>query len=113
MPLIIPLQATPSQTLFTVLSQQSCQLNVYQKTTGMFVDLFVNNSILIGGMIACNRALMIRDSYWGFVGDLMFFDTQGQSDPSYTGLGTRFILSYLLPTDVPIFRPFAQVLPSS
>jgi hypothetical protein len=36
----------------------------------------------------------------GFIGDLIFIDTQGTSDPNYTGLGSRFLLAYLSPTDL-------------
>ena len=33
--------------------------------------------------------------YTGFIGNLLFIDTQGNSDPSYDGLGSRFSLVYL------------------
>ena len=45
--------------------------------------------------------MCIRDSpYLGFVGDLMFADTQGASDSSYDGLGTRYLLVYLEVSDL-------------
>jgi hypothetical protein len=31
----------------------------------------------------------------GFIGNLLFVDTQGSSDPTYDGLGSRFSLVYL------------------
>ena len=39
-------------------------------------------------------------SYLGFVGDLMFSDTQGTSDPSSPGLGTRYLLMYIEASDL-------------
>jgi len=35
------------------------------------------------------------DSYTGFVGQLMFVDTQGFDDPISSGFGTRFQLQWL------------------
>jgi hypothetical protein len=40
----------------------------------------------------------VRDEYLGFIGDLAFFDTQGMTDPDWTGLGSRYILGYFFPT---------------
>ena len=89
----IPLNATPAQTLNAVtLGNQSCKINVYQKRTGLFLDLYVSNALIIGGVICRDRVWMVQDAYFGFVGDLGFVDTQGLADPDYTGLGTRFQL---------------------
>jgi hypothetical protein len=88
----IPLVATPSQTLAVTLGNQSCVINVYQKRTGLYLDLSVKNALIVGGVICRDRVWMVQDSYLGFVGDLGFVDTQGLSDPGYTGLGTRFQL---------------------
>ena len=68
---------------------------------GMFCDLLVNDTLIIGGVICENANVIVRDAYLGFVGDIAFFDTQGTSDPSYTGLGSRWILVYLAPADLP------------
>jgi hypothetical protein len=43
---------------------------------------------------------MVRETYLGFIGDLSFTDTQGTSDPVYTGLGSRFVLLYLEASDL-------------
>lgn len=92
---IIPTSPVPSQMLTTSLAGQSCQIKVYQKTTGLYIDLSVNDVLIIGGVIALNANLIVRDSYLGFIGDLAFFDTQDSEDPDYTGLGSRFILAYI------------------
>ena len=101
MPLSIPLQAVPSQTVSVALNNQACQINVYTLTTGLYVDLLVNDAQIIGGVVAQNLNVIVRDAYLGFVGDLAFADTQGDEDPVYTGLGSRFILVYLFPSDLP------------
>jgi len=96
----IPLSAKPSQTLSVLLGGQNCQIRVYQKTTGVYLDLYVNNAAVVTGVIARDRVLIVRQSYLGFVGDLSFFDTQGTDDPTYDGLGSRYQLVYLEASDL-------------
>lgn len=94
MPQIIPVIATPNQTLTSQLAGQACRVNLYQKTTGLYVDLFVNNAPIVQGVIALNGVRIVRDAYRGFSGDLAVCDTAGSQDPSYEGLGNRFQLVY-------------------
>lgn len=96
----IPTIATPSQTLSVTLAAQPCKINVYQTTQGLFLDLYVNDVLIIGGVICENANRIVRSLYLGFVGDLMFFDTQGTDDPVYTGLGARWQLIYLAASDL-------------
>lgn len=98
--LIVPLQPVPAQELSVTLSDQVCQIRVWQKATGMFIDLYVDNALVIGGVLCENLNKIVRSAYLGFSGDLAFIDTQGSSDPDYAGLGSRFKLAYLDPTDV-------------
>lgn len=91
----IPLQAIPNQTTQVVLAGQSCQLNVYQTPYGLFMDVYVNDQPIKVGTICQNLNRIVRRLYLGFIGDFIFADTQGTSDPSYSGLGSRFILVYL------------------
>ena len=88
----IPLVATPSQTLTVQLGDQSCRINVRQRRTGLFVDLYVRDVPVFEGVKALDRCKLVRDAYLDFTGELFFADTQGTSDPGYTGLGGRFIL---------------------
>jgi hypothetical protein len=96
----IPTNAVPSQTLSATLGGQSSRLNLYQKTTGLFLDLYVNDAPIIGGVVCQHGNKIVRDDYLGFVGDLVLFDTQGTSDPVYTGLGSRWQLFYIEAQDV-------------
>jgi hypothetical protein len=95
--MIVPLQATPSQTLQVTLGSQLVQLNLAQKMTGLFIDIYVANNVILTGAICQNLNWIVRDSYLGFIGDLFFFDTQGVNDPAYSGLGTRYLLAYVSP----------------
>ncbi len=105
---IVPLQAVASQTVSVTLGAQPCTISVYQKvisvqdTTGaiptvtpLFLDLYINGVLTVGGCLCRNTVKLVRDAYLGFVGDLVFYDTEGDADPVYTGLGSRFILVYL------------------
>jgi len=91
---LIPLQAVEDQTVQVYLGSQSCTLRVYQRRYGLFVDLFVGTTAVRRGLEALNLVKLLRDGYLGFSGNLYFFDTQGAEDPSYSGLGSRFVLLY-------------------
>jgi hypothetical protein len=91
---IVPLLAVPAQTLTTTLNGQYTQINVYQRRTGLFVDVGVTGALIIAGVIALDRNWIVRDAYLGFVGDLAFWDSQGLQDPDYTGLNSRYFLGY-------------------
>lgn len=105
---IIPISDVYSQTIPSVqLAGQNCQINLYQKSTGFYCDLFVNNSPIVTGRICQNLNRIVGRLYMGFVGDLMFIDQQGTFaipstglDPSSPGLGTRYLLCYLSTADL-------------
>lgn len=96
---IIPLQAVASQELTVQLADQVCQITIRQKAFGLFLDLAVNNTTIVAGVICQNLNKIVRSIYLGFTGDLCFIDTQGTDDPVYTGLGSRFVLAYIETSD--------------
>lgn len=69
--------------------------DTFPVSSAVFVDLYVNGTLIIGGVPAFNETLIVRDAYLGFTGDLVFYDTQGSTDPVYTGLGSRYVLAYI------------------
>src|ERR1044072_7471686 len=101
MPLSIPLARIPSQTLRTTLAGQRCRLRIYsrdvqlpdwrpqtiatdppvsEQTLVTFLDLYVNDALVLGGVRCYNDNRLVRDSYLGFVGDLAFTDVYGDQD---------------------------------
>ncbi|MCJ9707666.1 hypothetical protein LWS69_01285 [Bordetella hinzii] len=96
----IPLRALPNQQCNVVLGGQNCQIDVYQKSTGLFLDLRVNNVPVALAVLCHDRVRLVRESYSGFNGDLCFMDTMGNEDPSFEGLGTKFLLIYLEAADL-------------
>ena len=96
----VPIQATPSQVVNIAIGGQACALNVYAKSAGVFMDVYVSGSLIVGGVICQNFNRIVRDAYLGFVGDFSWWDTQGSSDPTYDGFGTRYVLTYLEASDL-------------
>lgn len=92
---IIPLQPIASQLVTATLGNQICTIRVYQKFFGLYLDLAINNAPIVTGVVCQNLNRIVRSAYLGFAGDLCFLDSQGESDPDYTGLGSRFSLAYL------------------
>jgi len=91
---IIPVDPVASQTFQVQLGNQSCSINIYQKSTGLYFDMTVNNNPCVQTMICLNLIGLVREAYQGFTGQLFFFDTQGTNDPTYDGLGSRYLLIY-------------------
>lgn len=99
----IPLQAVPYQTVECVLNGQNTKIDVFQKFYGVFINIYLDNNIVIAGVLCENAHLIIRNTYLGYAGDFVFNDTQGTSDPIYTGLGVRYLLVYLTPDELDEF----------
>lgn len=97
---VIPLQSQPSQTLTVNLGSQACRIDIYQRLTGLYCNLYVNDILVIGGVICENLNRIVRDAYLGFVGDLAFIDNQGSTDPVYTGFGAQYSFLYLELSDM-------------
>jgi hypothetical protein len=93
--LSIPLQPVPSQQLQIVLGEQNCQISVYLKGTAIYVDTAVNGTNISTAVAALDVVPLVPIAYTGFLGNLLFTDTQGNNNPTYDGLGGRYQLLYL------------------
>lgn len=91
---IVPLRAVPSQELTIYIGNQPTKIAVYQKRTGLFIDISVNAVPVVTGVLCRDRTWIIRSAYHGYSGDFSFLDTQGTADPEYTGLGSRYVLAW-------------------
>lgn len=112
---IIPIQPVPSQVLNVTLNQQACQINLYAKdiyipislpgtipidppayipVTVFFLDLYLNDTLVIGGCLMRNGVGVVQNSYFGFIGEIAIEDTEGDTEPTVAGLGTRYLLTY-------------------
>ena len=78
-----------------MLNGQNCQIAIYQKQQGLFVDITADGVLVSAATIARNAVPLASREYAGLSGNLLFIDTQGDSDPEFTELGTRYSLVYL------------------
>lgn len=91
----IPLSALASQTLNVTLDGQLIRLDIYQRSTGLYMNIWLNDAQVVAGALCLNQVFIARYAYLGLPGDFVFIDTQGSDDPSYDGLGSRYILAYV------------------
>ena len=89
------MQAIPAQFVKFVVGGQSVEMSIYAKSTGLFVDLTVGGVAFMQGVLALDCVPLISRDYMGFVGNLLFIDTQGNNDPTYDELSARYRLIYL------------------
>ena len=66
----IPLQPVPSQSTKVVLGGQNCQLLVYQKPQGVFVDINADGVDIVVGIIGRDAVPLVCREYTGFIGNI-------------------------------------------
>lgn len=84
-----------SQSISVDLAGQQCSIRLIQRESFIYMDLEVNGVPVIQGVPCLYGNKMVRYSYLGFRGDLVFIDNIGQADPSWEGLGGRHVLYYI------------------
>lgn len=93
-PVVIPIVAVAFQSVQVPLSGQQFQLDIQQRSTGLYMTIIMNNSQIISGVLCQDRTWIVRRACYGLPGDFTFVDMQGTNDPSYDGLGSRYVLFY-------------------
>lgn len=95
----IPLSAVPSQSLSVLLGGQKVEMTLRQRSTGLYADISLNGKQILAGILCQDRTRIVRRAYLGMKGDLVFVDQQGKtdSDPTYDGLGSRYVLYWIEP----------------
>ena len=99
--MLIPIQPLPNQSLQVQLGNQPCTIQLNQTLYGLICTLYISGTLIIGGVLCENLNRIVRSLYLGFIGDLVFYDTQGSTDPVYQGLGARYQLIYIEASDLP------------
>ena len=97
---IIPIQDVPNQIFNVLLANQSVKIALNTRSTGLYCDVYIDDVLIIAGVICLNLVKIVRSTYLGLIGDLGFLDTEGLNDPSYPGLGNRYVLFYLEASDI-------------
>lgn len=112
-PQIIPLRSVPSQVLSVQLGGQPTTFRIYARTINVpvtpaggivtdppvyetvnpvFLDLYLNGALVVGGVLCLKDVGIVRDAYLGFVGELAFSSIMADNDPVWTGLGWQYLL---------------------
>lgn len=91
----ISIEPKKSQILSINLAGQLCTIRLIQRESFMYMDLTVNGNPIMQGVPCLYGNKMVGYSYLGFKGDLVFIDNEGQKDPYWDGLGSRYILYYI------------------
>ena len=97
----VPLQAVPAQVVRAVLDRQEAVITLRQLRTGLYMNLQLGLTEVVGLVICQNLNRIVRNSYLGFAGDFFFYDTLGTNDPTFDGLGDRYQLVYLSESELP------------
>ncbi|EOC2804494.1 hypothetical protein ACI3GA_004620 [Escherichia coli] len=84
-----------SQSISVSLAGQPCNIKLVQRQSFMYMDLTVNEVPIMQGVPCLHGNKMVRYSHLGFKGDLIFIDNDGESDPQWEGLGSRYLLYYI------------------
>lgn len=96
----ISLMPVKSQEISVTLANQNCRIKIHQRSTGLYMDMYIDNSPVMQGVICMNCCYLVRYKYLRFSGDLVFVDTQGGSDPVWDEVGTRFKLYWLTADEI-------------
>lgn len=100
----ITLSPEVSQRFSVTLEGVSCTIKLHQRTTGLYMDMWVNDVLAFAGVLCLNITKIVRYDYVraasGFKGELFFVDTKGTNDPNYSELGSRYVLYYLASDEI-------------
>lgn len=110
--LLVPTTAVPSQSLQVSLDGQAVSLNLYTlsddylSNPNLYLDVMLGTQTIKTCLRCSNLARLLANcQYSPFIGDFVFVDMQGTSDPQYAGLGSRYQLVYLEAADLATIAP--------
>ena len=101
MAITVPLRPEPNQSLQIVLGEQNCTLRLFSRDGRLYSDLAVDQTVIWSGFICRHLVGLKLYGYLAFRGQLVLVDTQGEDDPQWPGLGTRWQLVYLEEGETP------------
>lgn len=106
----IPVSALANQSFQLILGDQDCSFRLYTRperaggSLRLYMDLYVNEQPVFYGALCKDGVLLPLADYMAFEGGLLFTDLEGDADPEYTGLGTRWSLLYLTQDEADAYR---------
>ncbi len=92
---VIPLPQAANVSLATVLDNNvETQINLTTTDHGLYIDVTYDGVPVINARLCQDRTDLNPAKYLGMPQNLFFADTQGTSNPQYTGFGSRWLLCY-------------------
>jgi len=91
----LPVKNEPNQRFSVVLDDQNCTIELFQRYDHLYLNLFVDDTAVVSGVVCHDRLDLVAVDTLAFRGMLYFADVQGNSDPQYEGLGTRYCLVFV------------------
>lgn len=91
----ISLSKDPNQVFTTELDGKVCEFEIVSRYGYTFMNLTVDDEVQFKGIICQNRNNILQYKCYKLNGELMFIDTQGNSNPEAEGFGERFFLVYV------------------
>ena len=91
---IIPIDPLPNQSFDVDLNKKRHHFDFITKGIFLYMNLSIEDEEKLNGVICLNNVNLVQYDDRGFIGKLYFLDTQGDLDPIYTELGTRWQLIY-------------------
>lgn len=96
---IIPLQQQANQQFSCILDGQPAVIELETTDYGLFMSAACNGVSIASSRLCLDRTDINSARYLGLPQALFFADLQGQTDPVWTGFGTRYVLCYGDPQD--------------
>jgi len=91
---VIPVQPQANQSFTCILDNQSTQVTLKTTDYGLFMTVIYAGAAVATSRLCLDRTNINSAEYNGMPQALFFADLQGQSDPFWTGFGTRYVLCY-------------------
>lgn len=90
----IPVQPQANQSFTCILDGQAARITLETTDYGLFATVIYNGVNVASSRLCLDRTNINSAAYNGLPQALFFADLQGQTDPVYTGFGTRYVLLY-------------------
>ena len=90
----IPLSAIPHQLVSVVIDDKAYEIEVRQCGSSLFVSVTIDGEQITSAVRAVNRGSITPWADYRVGTEIVWVDTQGDADPQYDGLGTRWRLVY-------------------
>lgn len=90
----IPLTAIPHQLVATIVNGQAVQIEVRQMGSSLYTSCMVDGVQINRNVRAVNHGEVLPWSDFRVGSQIEWVDTQGDDDPQFDGLGSRWLMCF-------------------